>query len=91
MVSGEIDISNAQELGEALARFDHETPLAIDMTDVAYIDSTGLNAIAQYGRVQLDAGNELFLVVTRSPLRKIFEITNFDQYFTILATLDDLP
>ena len=90
-ISGEIDISNAGELRDALARFDHETPLAIDMTDVRYIDSTGLNAIAQYGRAQLEAGNDLFLIVTREPLRKLFEITNFDQYFTILTTLDDLP
>lgn len=90
-ISGEIDLSNADALRQALAGVSHDGAAAIDMTEVTYIDSTGLNAIAQYGRAQLEAGNELFLVITRAPLRKIFEITNFDKYFTMLSSLGDLP
>lgn len=90
-IAGDVDLSNACELRELLAQFGNAGPLAIDLSNVTFIDSTGLNAIAQYGRVQLAVGNELFLIVTRTPLRKIFEITSFDQHFNVLSSLDDLP
>jgi anti-anti-sigma factor len=90
-ICGDIDISNAHELREALERMGTPPALAIDMTDVQFIDSTGLNAIAQYGRGMLESGNTVYLIITRAPLRKIFEITSLDQHFTVLNSLDDLP
>ena len=90
-VSGDIDLSNAQELRDALAGQGTPDAIAIDMTDLLFIDSTGLNAIAQYGRAMLENGNVVYLIVTRPPLRKIFEITSLDQHFTVLKSLDDLP
>jgi anti-sigma B factor antagonist len=90
-ISGDVDLSNANTLSEILQPFANEGPIAIDMTNVMFIDSTGLNAIAQYGRRQLERGYDLFLIVTRPPLLRIFEITRFDQHFTVLSSLDDLP
>ncbi len=90
-ISGDIDLSNANLLRDALQRVGAVRAMAIDMTNVAFIDSTGLNAIAQYGRRMLENGNSVYLIVTRPPLRKIFEITSLDQHFTVLKSLDDLP
>ncbi len=90
-VSGDIDLSNAHELRATLESLGTPPALAIDMTELLFIDSTGLNAIAQYGRNMLESGNTVYLIVTRAPLRKIFEITSLDQHFTVLKSLDDLP
>lgn len=90
-ISGDIDLSNANQLRAALESLEMKESLAIDMTELAFIDSTGLNAIAQFGRRMLENGKEVFLIVTRPPLRKIFEITSLDQHFTVLTSLDDLP
>lgn len=90
-IDGDIDLSNAQELREGLERLGRPPAVAIDMTNLLFIDSTGLNAIAQYGRGMLESGNTVYLIVTRPPLRKIFEITSLDQHFTLLKSLDDLP
>ncbi len=90
-IAGDIDLSNAHELRDALGRIGTPEAMAIDMTDLLFIDSTGLNAIAQYGRVMLEDGKAVYLIVTRPPLRKIFEITSLDQHFTVVKSLDDLP
>jgi anti-sigma B factor antagonist len=90
-IAGDIDLSNAHEVREALESIGTLPAVAIDMTDLLFIDSTGLNAIAQYGRGMLENGNTVYLIVTRAPLRKIFEITSLDQHFTVLKSLDDLP
>jgi len=90
-IAGDIDLSNAHELRDALEQLGRPDAMAIDMTNLLFIDSTGLNAIAQYGRGMLENGNAVYLVVTRPPLRKIFEITSLDQHFTVVKSLDDLP
>ncbi|HET9029769.1 MAG TPA: STAS domain-containing protein, partial [Candidatus Aquilonibacter sp.] len=90
-VSGDVDLSNAHELSAILDETANGGPLAIDLTQLFFIDSTGLNAIARCGRTQIDQGDELFLIVDRAPVRKIFEIVAFDQQFNVLTSLDDLP
>ncbi|MBV8636804.1 MAG: STAS domain-containing protein [Candidatus Eremiobacteraeota bacterium] len=90
-ISGDIDLSNAKLLRDALEGVTAQDAVAIDMTELAFIDSTGLNAIAQYGRRMLESGRDVYLIITRPPLRKIFEITSLDQHFTVLTSLDDLP
>ncbi len=90
-IAGDIDLSNAHELRDALQRFGTPAAIAIDMAKLMFIDSTGLNVIAQYGRTMLENGGRVYLIVTRPPLRKIFEITSLDQHFTVLKSLDDLP
>lgn len=90
-VAGDIDLSNAHELRDALEQFGTPRAIAIDMTNLLFIDSTGLNALAQYGRSILESGNDIYVIVTRPPLRKLFEITNLDQHFTVLKSLDQLP
>lgn len=90
-ISGDVDLSNADELRDTLTQLGTPDAVAIDMTNLLFIDSTGLNAVAQYGRIMLEDGNAVYLIVTRPPLRKIFEITSLDQHFTVLKSLDDLP
>lgn len=90
-ISGDIDLSNAHQLRAALESVEAKQSVAIDMTELAFIDSTGLNAIAQYGRRMMENDKDVYLIVTRPPLRKIFEITSLDQHFTVLTSLDDLP
>ncbi len=45
-VAGEVDIANASEFEEALARLATEKiPVAVDLSDVTFMDSTGLHVI----------------------------------------------
>jgi anti-sigma B factor antagonist len=80
-VSGEIDISNAEQLKERLeaAYREHAADLMLDITDLNYIDSTGLGAvIGIYGKIR-DAGHRIVLINPRENIKKLLRITSFDK------------
>ncbi|MFG2634499.1 STAS domain-containing protein [Streptomyces sp. NPDC048362] len=66
-VSGEIDMSNAASLAEALETT--SGPLVLDLTDVEYLDSAGLSVLfAHADRLELIATPMLGPVLTVSGL-----------------------
>jgi anti-anti-sigma factor len=69
-LEGEIDLSNSRELRAALLREMGNSllGLVIDLTDVMYLDSSGIRAIFEL-REDLDTrGQEMRLVVPRSSI-----------------------
>ena len=90
-IAGEVDISNAARLAEVLSDVTPAPVNAIDLSEVTFIDSTGLNAIAQFGRRVLEDGNALYVVITRPGIGKLFQITALDKHFSVVSSLDDLP
>jgi len=67
---GELDLSNAQSLRDQLPTVRDAPLVAVDMTDLAFVDSTGLSVIAQYGKQLKDAQRELYFVITRPVIRR---------------------
>ncbi len=84
-------MSNVQHLKSVLAQLDGDGSLAIDLSEVTFIDSAGLNAIAIHGRRLVEADVPLHIVVTRPAIRKLFAVTRLDQYFTVVDSLDEIP
>lgn len=88
-VSGEVDLSNAHEVR---AQFD-TIPVAdatiLDLRAVPFMDSTGLNAVAQFGRRLKEEGGHLTLVIDRPTLAKVFDITGLSRHFPIVARPED--
>ena len=64
-VEGELDLSNAEELAEALSEAVAEDPdsMLVDLSAVSFIDSSGIRAIFAAGRRLGDAGRPLRVVV----------------------------
>ncbi|HEV7180068.1 MAG TPA: STAS domain-containing protein [Candidatus Baltobacteraceae bacterium] len=89
-IRGELDVSNAHRVKAALAALGDVALTAIDLRDVSFIDSTGLNAIALYGRNALRRDASLYVVVTNPAVRKIFAITKLDDCFPIVESLEEL-
>jgi anti-sigma B factor antagonist len=85
---GELDLSNAALLRDTLAKIEPCPLVAIDLSELSFIDSTGLSAIAQFGKRQNDAGGKLYLVITRPVVKKVFSITSLDQHFPVVESLD---
>ena len=84
-ISGEIDMETAplawQSIVEALANIDGR--VVVDLSDVSFIDSQGINALL---RVYRDCGIDNGRLVIRSPqaqARKVFEITGLDKIIPI--------
>ena len=88
-VSGDVDLGTAPDFEEALAQaVEHRLgdPLVIDLSDVSFIDSTGLNALVRALERQRLAGSTLALVSDDSRVAMMLEVTRLDRVLPRHAT-----
>ena len=77
LLSGELDASTAGQLYEQLAELTREgvVHVALDLSDLEFMDSTGLSVvIAEHKRTNA-SGGELVIMSPQSQVRRLFEIT----------------
>ena len=91
VIKGEIDLSNATEIGSQLEASvpNSAEALVVDLSGTTHLDSAGFRLL--YGlRRQLDArGQELRLVVPDDGLiMKVISITGLDQAVSIYPTVE---
>ena len=80
-ISGEIDISNAPQLKKDLesAYSQNPTDIIVNVSNLAYIDSTGLGAIISvYGKMKSD-GHRIVLTEPKDNVKKLLSITSLDK------------
>lgn len=90
-VTGEIDVYTAPALREELSRLvdGEHTNLVVDLTQVSFMDSTGLGVLVGALKKVRTLGGDLQLVITQERILKVFRITALTQVFTIHSTLDE--
>ena len=78
---GEIDLSNANLLEEALMEAARECPqgFIIDFSEATYLDSAGIQAMLAAYRQVLDAGGRIAIVIARPTVKEIFDIICANQ------------
>ena len=82
---GEIDISTVQSLKETLeeAFREKKSDISLVLSDLEYIDSTGLGAIiGAYGRMK-EKGKDIVLIKPSATLKKLLAITSLNKVFVI--------
>ena len=91
-VSGEVDLATSPELDTAIiAAIDSgATSVVIDLTDVSFMDSSGLGVIVRALKRCREAENDLDLVITNERVLKVFGITGLDQVIPIHASIQDI-
>jgi anti-sigma B factor antagonist len=90
-VTGELDHHTAPQLTQALrnAPLAHDRPLVIDLSGLAYCDSTGITVlVTAYQRTEA-AGTSFSLAGLSHDLHRVFQTVGLDQVFTFHPTLDD--
>ena len=84
-VSGEIDLSTATELQlavDALSPF--QRPLALDLSGVGFVDSTGIRALlAINNRAMETVGQPLILMRATDATRRLIQLTGLDRILVI--------
>jgi anti-sigma B factor antagonist len=90
-VSGEVDVYSAPELKESLATLlqSGEKSVVVDLSDVAFLDSTGLGALVEARAATGDAGGTLPIVCSQERILKLFTITGLDGVFSIHSSVDE--
>src|SRR5215210_4798152 len=77
-VSGELDIATAPRmitaLNEAIAEMD--APLVVDLTDVVFMDSTGLALLMNARRRVVRLGQGFAIICPTGPIARVFEIAD---------------
>jgi len=89
-VRGEIDVASAPEFHARLSDLAGRGPevIMVDLSEVSFIDSTGLGVLVGAEKELRQDGRELRLVVTRPQIMRLFQLTGLDEVFTVLSGTD---
>lgn len=90
-VGGEIDVASAPEFHAAVSDLIGQGAkvVIVDMSDVSFIDSTGLGVLVSAEIEMREEGIDLRLVVTRPQITRLLELTGLDEVFTVLSNTND--
>ena len=91
-VSGEVDLASSPQLDDAIisALDSGAKAVAIDLTDVSFMDSSGLGVIVRGLKRCREAEIDLDLVITNERVLKVFGITGLDQVIPIHSSISDI-
>jgi len=90
-VHGDIDISTAPRLLEALAALDGQAreTLVLDLTGVSFLDSSALGALVGAHKEVTAAGGRLTVVCSDPKVLRIFSITRLTEVIDVVGSVDD--
>jgi anti-anti-sigma factor len=81
-LGGELDMATAPILKDALQSIPSEGRVTLDLSELSFLDTSGLNAFAQYAN-SLDGQGPLILSNVPDHLVSLLEIVAFDKLDTI--------
>lgn len=93
-VTGELDLSNARALTDALAHAvpDDVTLVVVDLSGTTYVDSAAIASLFRLSQRLRDRRQDLRLVVPAvSPIRAVIELTKLSQVIPVDESAPALP
>ncbi len=89
-VQGDVDVTTAPTLRSELSRLlaARNARVVLDLSDVPFLDSTGLGVLVGRLRSVRLAGGDLVLVIRDERVLRNFAITGLDRVFMISPTCD---
>lgn len=87
-LGGDIDLHQSPGFHQKLVELCSEKParLILDLSEVNYIDSSGIGTLVEIFRRLNKEGRKLVLVSPSERVRSVLEITKLDAFFEIVAT-----
>jgi len=84
-LAGELDVSTAPTLRAVLVEATDPRPdrVVIDLSDVTYLDSTGLGVLVGAHRRAVAYGGALAFICPAGRVRHLFELTGMSGVFTL--------
>jgi anti-anti-sigma factor len=89
-VSGEVDLSNAEDLRDEIAQWasNEDRAVIVDLTSVTYADSAGMNLLFVLARQLKDHGQIFGAVVpSESQPRRAFDVVGMADQIPMFETL----
>lgn len=88
-VSGELDHHTAPRLRQALDGLSAEAGVVLDLTELAYCDSSGITVLVSAQQRAEQADSALALVGLDPDLAHHFRIIGLGEYFSFYSTVDE--
>jgi len=90
-VRGEVDLSVVPELELALetAIMESDGAFVIDLTDLEFIDSTGLQVLLRARGLLGREDRALAVVCPHGPVRRVFELSGLSELFAIYGSREE--
>lgn len=86
---GEVDLSWSQVVRRAvLDALDQGAAVGIDLSEVSYIDSSGIAALVEGFQRSRTRGSRFALVAVSDSVRAVLELARLDRVFVLVATPD---
>ncbi len=89
--SGEIDMQTSPRMREELRNLVAKKPerIVVNLSDVKYIDSSGLATLVECLQSTRKTGSKLILTGMNDNVRDIFDLSGLNRVFTIVDTEDE--
>lgn len=88
-VSGEVDLSWSQDVRrEILGALGHGQAVAVELSGVGYIDSSGIAALVEGFQNARTRKQAFALVAVSEPVRAVLELARLDKVFPIRDSLE---
>ncbi len=90
-VHGEVDISVAEALEEALDAAIRESvgAFVVDLSDLDFIESTGLQVLLRARGLLGREDRALAVVCPHGPVRRVFELSGFSELFALYESREE--
>jgi len=88
-ISGDIDLANSPEMRKALlreARDNRRPRVVLNLSEVRYIDSSGVASLVESLKASRDMGSRFILVGLSGPAREVLQLSRLLKVFETYAT-----
>jgi anti-sigma B factor antagonist len=91
-LSGEVDLSWTQQVRQAvLDALASSQRVGVVLSDVSYIDSSGIAALVEGFQSARSKGSGFALVAISDAVRAVLELARLDRVFPIVADVEGIP
>jgi stage II sporulation protein AA (anti-sigma F factor antagonist) len=90
-ITGELDFGEAPELARTLEqlRDDGARWFVLDLAELTFIDSSGINSLVVAARATAAAGGSLIVTRARQHVQRVFDIVKLSEFVPVEAGLDE--
>ncbi len=86
---GEVDLSWSQEVRRAILKaLLSDSAVGVELSEVSYIDSSGIAALVEGFQNARGKGQKFALVAVSGPVMAVLQLARLDRVFPIFADLD---
>ena len=89
-LSGELDVASSDALERAVEESSDYDRLVIDLSDLEFIDSTGLSVLVAAHQQSVADGREFGVVQGPAQVQRLLALTGLEQRLTVADTVEQL-